>query len=195
MTTRREFDDGSEQEFGSRREDAMMPRITAFVGGTFVGAVLGCAAAYAFKSFGFAGEEPPIRVKGGSFHLDLTCGTTIWDEVGTTGKKWKIKDGTRGKDEYDVSIVSNSTSCSHKAPKGKRVYIEYTTTGGVVRWVEIKAPGNMTHVTASDPFDLVNWGRSLMWDVDGHISKIEVDSSVCTFASKADLEHALLMDF
>ena len=196
MIKKREFDDESEQKFGIRRDDAMMPRITAFLGGTFIGALAGCAAAvYALRSFGFAGDEPPIRVKGGSFHLDLTCGTTIWDEVGMGGKKWKIKNGTRGKDEYDVSIVSNNTSCSQKAPKGKRVYIEYTTTGGVVRWVEIKAPGNMTHVTASDPFDLVNWGRSLMWSVDGHISKIDVDGKICIFADKTELEHALLMDF
>src|SRR5687768_5657928 len=195
MTTRREFEDGSEQEFGSRRDDAMLPGIAAFLSGTLAGAAICGAAVMAFKLFRLAGDEPPIRVKGGSFHLDLTCGTTIWDEIGNTGKTWKIKNGSRGKEEYDVSIVSNKKLCSKSAAKGKRVYIEYTTTGGGVRTVEIKAPGNMTHITASDSLDLVNWDRSLTWDVAGHISMIDVDGSVCTFADKTELEHALLMDF
>lgn len=162
----------------------------AVIGAGFAGALLGGAVVWCLQAFR-AGDEPPIRVKGGSLSLDLSGGT--WKKRGSGEQKWKISHGTRGKEEYDVAIVASGTGCMEKAPKGKTVRVEYTE-GKTVRWVEIKAPGRNTRVDASDPLTLTNGGQTLMWGGTGYVSRIEVDSQVCTFGP-SEFTQAYLADF
>lgn len=162
------------------------------IGVGLIGAVLGGAAVYFHRMFR-AGDEPPIRVRGGSMYLDAGCGAT-WDMVGMGGKKWKLSRGTRSKEDYDVSIVTSSSNCTTKKPTGKKVRVEYSE-GMTVRWVQLKAPGNKTMVEASDPLTPVNSGQTLMFCGSGHISKISVDSYVCDFSNATEFDHAVLSDF
>ena len=177
-------------QFGSRSIDAQV-----ILGAGAIGALLGGAMVWLLRTFR-AGDEPPIRVKGGSVHLDVLSSTAVWKQQGPSGKKWMLHaSGPRGKEEYDVSIIASSPNCAEKSPSGRLVRIEFTE-GKVIRWVELQAPGKRTKVTdASDPLTLTNADRRLSLSGSGYISKIIVDGSVCEFSSADELDYALLSDF
>jgi hypothetical protein len=167
--------------------DPRDPSQAALIGAGFAGALLGGAVVWCLRLFR-AGDEPPIRVKGGSLHIDATGGAT-WKMQGTDGKKWKLDKGSKNSDEYDVSIVASGSGCVNNAPRGKRVTLTYSdgTT------VEIKAAGNNTMVASSERLTLGNGDQRLTYSGTGYIRQVDVDSSTCTFAS-GDFNHAWLAD-
>ena len=199
MIKKREFDDAAGQGFEGLEDATIRPGLTAFVGGTFVGAVLGCATAYAMQSLWFAGDEPPIRVKNGSLNVDVLSKTATWEKNGSR-KKWKLKSwGTRGRDEFDVVIVTSGKVCVPGSASGEVVIIEYTETtpqGNVLRSVRIESKNKKTEViNASHDLDHTPDERGINFNVPGYISKIKVDAHEWTFASAGDLDYALLMEF
>lgn len=158
------------------REPATLLRPATLLGGLLAGAAIAGAVLWCLRLFR-AGDEPPIRVKGGSLHLDLHKGGT-WQRLGGSGK-WRISTGQRSREEYCVSISGSGKGCS--VPCGRRVKITYTD-GARVDVVEIKAPGLNTMVESTRALTLASGGTRLTLPGSGFISRIEVDGHVCDFA-------------
>jgi hypothetical protein len=160
-----------------------------------VGAAAGAAAAwFKMKAFVATGDEPPIRVKNGSMELQLLtkAGSRKWDDPDGNPRKWEVSGGSRGKDEFQVTIVvRNGATCSSQAVSGRTVEVEYSDGTRV----ELKATGKKTRLKSSKDLTRTDEERTLVYTASGHIQKITVDTFTCTFTGPDQLEHVLVLDY
>lgn len=182
-------DDGSQSDSPGRdRLSLGGSEAGAFLGGAAIGALFGGAVGYFLLRFA-SGDEPPIRVKGGSMEFQLLSTTMYWKSLGS--RQWKISNGTRANAYYQASIVvQSSTKCPSQEKKGETV----TVTHSDGAWVELKATGNHTRLRSSVDLELSDGDRLLTYCAKGHISKIEIEDLDCRLNS-GELQHMLLMDY
>ena len=110
--------------------------VASVLKGAAIGAIAGAAAAYFLQRKLDTGDEPPIRVKGGSMEFQLLSNAIYWKDLG--GKKWKPSGGTLGKEEYKASIiVKGAGKCPSQTKPGEIVKV--THNDGT--WVELKGNG------------------------------------------------------
>ena len=128
-------------------------------------------------------DESPIWVKGGSISLELLQRTNKWEKQDSaSSKKWKIKNGNRGSDSYQVIIATSQPSkCTSLTPNGSTVKISYSdrTT------IDFSIVNGKASLNSSN--DLQTSGdRTLTYDVGGQgfIQKIEVGSDTCEYTEK-----------
>lgn len=146
-----------------------------------------------------AGDEPPIRVKGGSIEMDLirhANNAHQWHKPNPNDKrKWKISNGHRSTPRYLVYVGANDCSkCTNAEHVVKLVHV-----GSVVTFVHedgtevsFNAAGNSTEVTSQkDLTDSSN--QKLTYPTAGRIARILVDGTpVCTFENASELDSVML---
>ena len=172
----------------------------ALIAAAVLAAVATAAAILLAQAFGFilAGDEAPIRVKNLSIDLEVLHSSQHWKEEGSDGTKWKISGGTRESEVYEVYIVpSDPASCpGGLKPTGKTV--RFTHSDGT--WIELKATGHKTRLTASKPLTLSADERSLSYKSIStpetvQIKTITTDTnSICDFSSKDPALSVLMID-
>ena len=183
-------DSGGGKDFAATKERFSLGGhdVPSLVTGAVVGAVVGAAFTHFFLRF-LSGDEPPIRIKGGSMRFDLVTQIINWKKDGSA-KKWKLSDGTRGREEYNVIIlVKPGSSCSSQTVSGKKVRVQHSDGS----WVQIKGTGNHTKLESSADLTPADNDRALLYSANGHIDKVEVDSFSCSFGA-GELEDLLLTE-
>jgi hypothetical protein len=133
----------------------------------------------------FGGDEAPIRVKGGSIHLELLTGAQTWMKVGSDDKRWKMSGGRRNHADYALTVNAKA-GCSAIAGRKTVVRVTYSDN----HWIEFSGQGNHTAVTADVGLSTSTDQRTLSYVVSsGHISAISLDGSlVCAFGSAGDFQ-------
>src|SRR5687767_12698477 len=113
---------------GSNRTSGNRWGVVAAVVGVAI--VLGLLNACTRQPIGtLTGDEPPIRVKGGSVEIELAWNTHQFDEEPNTtepGKNWVVKDAKRQRNRFLVVIVSNNSNCNGVVRRGNKVDLEYS---------------------------------------------------------------------
>jgi hypothetical protein len=144
------------------------------------------------------GDEPPIRVRGGSIELKLLTNVLGFEEVTPNDKKnWKIAtEPDRGREEFEVFIrVRDSANCpgGNYAESARRVEFVFGSETQDFQKIEIKAGNRRTRIKAdqdlkrnpSNPNDQ----RFLTYAADGQfIKRINIDNEngFCTFSTEAE---------
>jgi hypothetical protein len=135
-------------------------------------------------------DEPPIRVRGGSIHIDLLGGGFEFEEDSQRDKKnWKIKrDPPRGRAEYTVAVYS--TVCVKPAFLTSK--LEFVYSGGQV--VEFFITGNKTRIKAAKDLAQPQDDR-LEYGASGYITAITAGGqSVCSFKDSDPSLRVYLLD-
>jgi hypothetical protein len=151
---------------------------TAAVLGFVVGAAAGVGVTLGVSS----GEEAPIRVKNGSFELELYGGQQ-WEQDGDR-RNWKIQGNRqrRGNDYHLTIAHSNASDCSASEAPAQR--ITFTFSDGTS--IEVRATGRRTRITSGN--DMTGTGGRLSYGPPGgFINAITLDANttpLCTFAQK-----------
>jgi hypothetical protein len=142
-----------------------------------------------------AGDEPPIRVKGGSLDLELLAkkGADEWDGTAAARHAKKGKHGT-GKPLLILFPADTGRPLIFEV-KNKTVTIVFTPATGAPRTLTITEHGNQTTIdTRSFSMALQNDNRVLHDSTAGYISEAKVDgTSVATFTA-ADKAEAFLVE-
>ena len=98
-----------------------------------------------------AGDEPPIRVRGGSIEIELLPLSAAQDkeyeedpQSTEPGKKWQIKGAAREKNRFLVVITSANPNCPGVVKDANKVEVSYSD-GQVVGF---QSPNQSTKITA-----------------------------------------------
>ena len=136
------------------------------------------------KSEFAGGDEAPIRVKGGSIHLELLNGTRTWKKLGSDEKHWKMSAGRRDHADYALTFDANQGACNVTAGRKTTVRVTYSDN----HWIEFTAQGNHTKVESDVDLRTSTDERTLSYEVSsGYISSISTDGSLtCAFASAGE---------
>ena len=186
----------------------MSPVMIATVAALALGA--GIAAALLVSRLFFAGSEPPIRVKNGSLMIEVLHNTNNWkgysNESGDPSlgeHKWKVKSGTRGRQDLEMYIVPKaSSSCGGGLnPTGRFFRLYYGTNDTHERWIDINGHGNKTRV--SSDLDLNDDNERVLADAQEgyYVRRITVRATpegdqtvICTFDNKDALIGLIILD-
>ena len=139
-----------------------------------------------------SGDEPPIRVKGGSTIIELLDDHASWkEEAGSNKMKWFLSRGTRVRNEYDVFVLVRKPTGQLRSVRlvGKKIQIHRDPQS----WVEIQATGNKTKVT-SHRERLTLGGFDQVLSHVHHIAEIKVDSKVPFLPGDGELIEVLILD-
>lgn len=169
----------------------------ALVAAAALAAIVTAVAILLAQSFGLiaAGDEAPIRVKNLSIDLEVVHNTKTWAPDGND-TKWKMSSGTRTSEDYELYIIpSNAASCpGGLKPVGKTVRFTHSDD----TWIELKATGRKTKVTASKGLVRSEDRTQLIYAPagdSGFIKTIAVDgATICTFASKDAALSVVIVD-
>jgi hypothetical protein len=160
-------------------------------------AILAGVAAYFFATLA-SGDEPPIRVKGGS--EDLIISYDQWEKDGSN-QDWKPKNRGRGKDKLNVVVLYNAGAvCKGHYVEADKISVEYVD-GSDTNSVSIKSTGNHLKVKSEKDLALSSSDTTLSYGVphQGRISRLIVDGDdqnpYCTFGSGEDLDQILILDW
>lgn len=170
---------------------------TTVVTAAVLAAIAAAVAILLAQAFGFiaAGDEAPIRVKNLSIDLEVVHNAKHWKDDGDN-TKWKMSSGTRSSEDYELYVVpSDVASC----PGGlKRVGKTVRFTHSDDTWIELKATGRKTKVTASKGLTRSGDKKTLIYAPStdsGYIKSIAVDgAAVCTFTAKDAGLSVLMVD-
>lgn len=145
------------------------------------------------------GDEPPIRVRGGSIHLDLNGPKVEWEQIGTTNE-WKIKREPK-RDNGDFYFdIDPATACAADTnnkgnKKGQGTIITLTHSDGAEITVEVKNNKKTRVMGAGLTLDNNNQTLSLNRP-EGFLLGIAIDGvKNCTFRSKEDFKGMGLFDY
>jgi len=132
----------------------------------------------------FSGDEAPIRVKGGSIHLELLNATRTWKKNGSDGTKWKMSGGTRNHADYKLTFAAQQGACSVTPDRKTTVKVTYSDN----HWIEFTGQGNHTAVTSDVGLQTSADERTLSYVVSGgYISAIHLDGHLaCAFAASGE---------
>lgn len=138
------------------------------------------------------GDEPPIRVRGGSMLIDLlTDGSADFEpDDPSDKKKWHIKDQPQ-RDRNNFLVVVVSTTCNGKVKSGNKVDIVYSDGQSV----EFKSNSQHTRITALKDLDHPS-GKLLKYEAAGqYVSAVKVDGAdLCTFGAYDQTLQVFLLD-
>ena len=146
-----------------------------------------------------AGTEPPIRVRGGSMHLELLGGGAWNSNSGATeDTDWNLGLANRPNDDIHLQIkgANNTADCPILATRKKVVFTYQSDDGSVTNDVTIHATGNRTKVTARTKIKKDPDGN-LAYDLEhhGYISGLKATGGgpaiSCTFGPD-DLSDVIL---
>jgi hypothetical protein len=149
------------------------------------------------------GDEPPIRVKGGSIELELLEPDGLfsrkWNEDGNTKKKWTLG-GKRKDDAYQILVAYTGGACRHGGyTQGRIVKLHYSKNSGLV---QVKAEDKRTKVDADADMARLPDSKVLVYPAteagpSGYITKIEVDNApFCDFdQDEKKLLQMVLLEF
>ena len=169
---------------------------TAFLGGAALGVLFGGAVGYFLLRLA-GGDEPPIRVKGGSMEFELLGHSAKWKQTGSGGgrKKWQPEHGKRAQTMYEVLLaVRVAGKCESFTWYGSTVTVTYSDGTEVIFTVD-------QEVTTADASDKVKRNdsdkRVLEYDPgDGYIKTIVVKGNPTVSLDAGDkIEHMLLLDY
>src|SRR5262245_3699527 len=169
-------------------DSAELKRTSGYSWGLVAG-VLGIAAALGLLSacnpVGTlrTGDEPPIRVRGGTMHLDLLAqGDQDFEpDSQSDKKKWHIKGlPKRDRNDFLVVVVSANANCNGKVASANKVDVLYSDGQSV----EFKSNSNNTKITATKDLNHLS-AKYLKYETSGgYVSEVKVDNqSLCTFTS------------
>jgi len=114
----------------------------AFAGLAAVAAVV---ATIIFKPM--AGDEPSIRVRGGSVDLVLESPGAEWEPISGSGDKWRMKNQKdRNKDDF-YFVIDQTDGCSGPL-KGKAKHVELILSNSTT--IDVKVNANKTEVKGPD---------------------------------------------
>jgi hypothetical protein len=140
------------------------------------------------------GDEPPIRVRGGSIHVDLQ-GSPKW-KYDEGDDSWWIPSTGRRNAHYKVRVATNTpAACSGLThPKVKSVRFVHSTGN----WVNLDASSRKTRVTSNKELYLSSDERQLVLCETGYIQAIKITignttTEVCRF-SDGQFSEALATD-
>jgi hypothetical protein len=124
--------------------------------------------AYSVLEVRAGGDEPPIRVKGGSIDLRLLTNHHQW-KASTRANEWKISGGPhRSKDDFD--LVVDFLKGDSKPAAGKQLDILYT--GGAQLQVSSYMQQTSVALLAGDPTKVTVDQQSLIYDRNGTTDSI-----------------------
>ena len=140
------------------------------------------------------GDEPPIRVRGGTMHLDLLAeGDKDFEKDNAADKKkWHIKDSpNRNRNDFLVVVVSASANCNGKVASANKVDVVYSDGQNV----EFKSNNNHTKITALNDLEHPS-AKWLKYEVaNQYIKAVKVDNQdLCTFAEYDGTLQIFLLD-
>ena len=129
-------------------------------------------------------EEPPIRVKKGSMHLDLLTSGQGWNQDSPDGKVWSPKgSGKNPSHKYTLMWSLDGTPCENPLPtQANRVEVWYSDATNV----EIKhQPSHKSQLIGSTTLSMTNDERRLTYGVGGYVARIRVTPGnfSCTFTA------------
>jgi hypothetical protein len=138
-----------------------------------------------------SGDEPPIRVKGGSIYLELIHDSKSWREDGSK-KKWKLSGGTRKSNKLAVYLApKNPAHCTTTFAGAD--YVSFVYSDGVT--IELRAVNKKTKVTSSADLEEVNEQLLEYPAAGGFIDVIKVDGDeVCNFSEPNQLHGVLITE-
>jgi len=147
------------------------------------------------------GDEPPIRVKGGSLNLELLAkkGTNEWSADVT----WIAKSGKRNSKKISVLMLprSNDAGCTWLDPTKDEVTITFQDTDSNTAYpviFNVKEHGGNALKTSVTPGNLQlslndSDKRQISNGDHGYISSVKIDGTTCTF-SAADAVEVVLFE-
>ena len=167
---------------------------TAAVGGTIIYLALQLAAALS------GGDEPPIRVKGGSEHFIVSH--DAWERQQTNNDKiWKPLNRGRSKDGLDVVVLyKQGATYQGQYVTANDITIVYEG-GGSTNSVFLKSTGNHLKVTSDKDLTRSTDRTTLSYGTanEGYISKLVINGNstnpFCSFTSGDQLEEILILDW
>jgi hypothetical protein len=118
-------------------------------------------------------EEPPIRVKKGSMHLDLLTTGAGWNQDDSDGKEWSPKgSGQNSAHKYALTWSLNGTPCEGALPtEANRVEVWYSDSTKV----DIKhQPSHKSKLTGSATLSKTNDERRLTYGLAGFVARVRV---------------------
>ena len=159
-----------------------------------LGIVIGAGAVIGYFTIMAAGDEPPIRVRNGSVHLEVLHSTRHWIRAGDV---WKISQGTRLADSYWLYLApTNPAECKAAKANGNR--LKFILSDGTELLVESK--NKKTEVSPADALTLSADKKTLSRGTTGDglfIKEIRFDGAadyLCNFAVKDPNLHSLLTE-
>lgn len=167
------------------------------IGATVV--ALGAAGVAVYFYATSAGDEPPIRVKGGSIEMDLIHSRKKFEKPNNSNKKeWKISSGSRKRGAYLVYIgLNDPKTCGDQ----QRLVWSGTTVDFVhengKKVTFLADSDKQTRITSSEDMDTVqnSNNRKLSYAAAGRIASIVIDgTTVCTITTAAQLNSVLLTE-
>jgi hypothetical protein len=114
-----------------------------------IGAAVGAAVTHFMQDFR-SGDEPPIRVKGGSMHFEILDDVVEWvEKTGTSKTEWYLSDCTKQYDRYKVvlSVVDDGGDIDTSIHFGKFVRLNYEDQA----FVQLKPHQSHTRVFSHAP--------------------------------------------
>jgi len=110
------------------------------------------------------GDEPPIRVKGGSIDLDVIDPNTSSPPWSGSGRNFVPSRGRRNSQDIGFAVLNAPAGCPAAGSEVQRIVFRFTdpSTGGPDD-VTIHATGNTTHVDLSNSLPSPPSGRTLTY--------------------------------
>ena len=192
-------------------QDSIMDHPAA-VGGLVAGtaALVGLLLYGAFAAGFFGGntgDEPPIRVKGGSVDFYLVTKKDKWNDIDNKIHKKFNMGGERAKDRLDVVIAvtpAGAGSCTAQTGTGDLVTLEYlksdlkTVVKLTIGTDSTRPKTKHSAVESTEAFaPLSTDGRTLTYaETGGYIRAILLDGNkMCTFTGPNQLDTMVIMDY
>ena len=173
--------------------DAWSENPVATAAAVALGIVIGAGAVIGYFSIMATGDEPPIRVRNGSIELEVLHKSRYWKEVGSTGTRWKINQGTRLTDKYWMYLApTNAADCNGAKANGNVIRFIMSDDS----WVQVESHNNKTDVTSNKVLTRSADKKILSYGNEGlFIKAISLDGTAqCTFAAQDTNLHSLLTE-
>jgi hypothetical protein len=146
-----------------------------------------------------SGDEPPIRVKGGSIDFDLLHADGSWE---LKGGKWHVAGGSRSGDDLLIYLgAQDPAHCRGQVvrKKEKKIKFVYYNEGESKDYtVLLHATGKKTKVESELPFSWAPGNPTVLSNNGpGYIKEIWVGNdsqAACTFTSKEQLDSVLIAE-
>jgi hypothetical protein len=149
-----------------------------------------------------SGDEPPIRVKGGSIYLDLLHADGSWE---LRGGKWHVAGGSRSSDDLLIYLgAKDPARCGGQVVRKKEKKIRFVYhnadegEGGKDHDVLLHATGKKTKVESTLPFSWAAGSPTVLSNSStGYIKEIWVGNdsqATCAFASGDQLDSVLIAE-
>jgi hypothetical protein len=135
-----------------------------------------------FVAAASTGDEPPIRVKGGSIYFDLIAPDdtdNVWDPDSGVDNTWKVRSGKRKDDNLGFAVLTSNTTkpCPASAHDVKTISFEFTprpptpppTPPLPKKVYEIRSSGKRTRISGEG---LQPFGRRLTNSVAGDVTSM-----------------------